>query len=251
MKNLSLRNRIISFIVVLLLIAGWEGLSRSFRTPHILPGPLETLSALIQVAGTAGFLPTLGATLIRGIIGFLLALGAAVIIGIPTGLFSSVEAGFKPVLITLRSTPVVSIILLALIWFRSDEVPVFIGFLTMFPILTINISQGIQETDPGLIRMANLYKIKMHRILREIYWPSILPFVFSGLSTAIGFGWRSVIIGEVLSQPRYGIGSMMQDAQSYLLVAEVIAWTIIAILISAVFEFVIRMIEKRSIRWKK
>jgi len=96
-----------------------------------------------------------------------------------------------------------------------------------------------------------LYRVRMHRILRDIYWPAILPFVYSGLSTAIGFGWRSVIIGEVLSQPRYGIGAMMQDAQSYLLVSEVIAWTVIAILVSALFELIIRLIEKRSIRWKK
>ncbi|TSA38933.1 MAG: ABC transporter permease [Porphyromonadaceae bacterium] len=251
MNNSSVRNRIISLCAIVILVIGWEWLSRSFNSRQILPGPLDTLNSLINVAGKPDFLSSLGFTLLRGLIGFLFAFTGAILIGIPAGLNSGIEAGFKPILITLRSTPVVAIILLALIWFKAEQVPVFIGFLTMFPILAINISQGIRETDTAFIQMAHLYHIKKRRILTDIYWPSILPYLYSGISTAIGFGWRSVIIGEVLSQPRYGIGAMMQDAQSYLLVSEVIAWTVIAILVSAVFEWIIRLVEKRSIRWKQ
>jgi len=251
MNNSSVRNRIISLCVIVLLIIGWEWLSRSFNSRQILPGPGDTVTSLISIAGKPDFLSALGSTLFRGLIGFLFAFTGAILIGIPAGLNSGIEAGFKPVLITLRSTPVVAIILLALIWFKAEQVPVFIGFLTMFPILAINISQGIRETDTSFIQMANLYHVKKRRILTDIYWPSILPYLYSGMSTAIGFGWRAVIIGEVLSQPRYGIGAMMQDAQSYLLVSEVIAWTVIAILVSAIFEWIIRLVEERSIRWKK
>lgn len=251
MKNLFSRNRIISLSVIILVIAAWEWLSSSFHSRQILPGPGDTIISLVTLLSDPDFLPSLWHTVLRGLTGFLIAFAGALLTGIPSGLNTGVEAAFKPILITIRSTPVVSIILLALIWFQSDQVPVFIGFLTMFPILSINISQGIRETDPAIIQMAHLYHIKKRRILTDIYWPSILPYLFSGLSTAVGFGWRSVIIGEVLSQPRYGIGSMMQDAQSYLLVSEVLAWTVVAILVSALFELMIRMVEKRSIRWKK
>ncbi len=251
MNNSSFRNRIISLIVVLVLITGWELLSISFNSRQILPGPVDTIRSLFGIIEKPAFLSSLGITIFRGLIGFLIAFVFAVLIGIPSGLNSGIEAGFKPILITIRSTPVVAIILLALIWFHVEQVPVFIGFLTMFPILTINITQGIRETDSGLIQMAHLYQIGKPRILRDIYWPSILPFLFSGISTSVGFGWRSVIIGEVLSQPRYGIGSMMQNAQSYLLVSEVIAWTLIAILVGAAFELLIRWVEKRSITWKR
>jgi NitT/TauT family transport system permease protein len=251
MNNSSLRNRIISLAVIVLLIIGWEWLSGSFVSRQILPGPADTLKSLVGIAGKPDFLASITATLIRGMVGFSLAFAFALLIGIPSGLYPAIDAGFKPILITMRSTPVVAIILLALIWFDAEQVPVFIGFLTMFPILTINISQGIRETDADTIQMAHLYRVKMRRILKDIYWPSILPYLFSGISTSIGFGWRSVIIGEVLSQPRYGIGAMMQDSQSYLLVSEVIAWTLVAILVGAIFELLIRLAEKRSIRWKK
>ena len=250
MKRLFTKNRIVSLIAILLLIIIWEVLSVSFGSDQILPGPDDAILALLKMAATPEFYSSLAMTLLRGAIGFLLGLAAAILIGIPSGLNPSFEAAFRPLIVTVRATPVISIILLALIWFRVDQVPVFIGFLTMFPILATNISQGIRHTDPSYVQMAHLYSIPRTRILREIYFPSILPWLFSGFSTAIGFGWRSVIIGEVLSQPKFGIGSMMQDAQSFLLVSEVIAWTLVAVIVGSLFEWLIHRIEKRTLRWK-
>jgi len=250
MKLLFTKNRIVSLVVIILLIIIWELLSISFGSEQILPGPDDTLLALFKMAGRPDFYTSLGVTLLRGAAGFLLGLAAALLIGIPSGLNPAIEAAFRPVIVTVRATPVISIILLALIWLRVDQVPVFIGFLTMFPILTTNIAQGIRHTEPAFVQMAHLYSIPGRRILREIYFPSILPWLFSGFSTAVGFGWRSVIIGEVLSQPKFGIGSMMQDAQSFLLVSEVIAWTLVAVIVGSCFEWLIRRIEKRMLRWK-
>lgn len=250
MKSLFTRDRIISLLVAALLLIIWEILSVSFGSDQILPGPDDAVVSLIRMAGTPEFYAALGLTLLRGMIGFALALITALAIGIPAGLNSGFDAAFRPILVTIRSTPVIAIILLALIWFRVDQVPVFIGFLTMLPILTNNISQGIRNTEPALIQMAQLYSVRKRRILREIYFPSILPWLFSGISTAVGFGWRSVIIGEVLSQPRYGIGSMMQDAQSFLLVSEVIAWTLVAVIVGALFEWLIHRFEQSTLRWK-
>jgi NitT/TauT family transport system permease protein len=250
MKSLFTRDRIISLAVAVLLLILWEILSASFGSDQILPGPDDALISLIRMAGSPEFYSALGLTLLRGAIGFALALIIGLAIGIPAGLHSGVDAAFRPLLITIRSTPVIAIILLALIWFRVDQVPIFIGFLTMLPILTTNISQGIRNTEPAFIQMAKLYSVRRRRILRDIYIPSLLPWLFSGVSTAVGFGWRSVIIGEVLSQPRYGIGSMMQDAQSFLLVSEVIAWTLVAVIVSALFEWLIRRLEQSTLHWK-
>jgi NitT/TauT family transport system permease protein len=145
---------------------------------------------------------------------------------------------------------VISLILLALIWFKVDYVAIFIAFLTMFPFICTNVIDGIKNADRDLIEMAQVYKIKHTKIIKEVYLPAITPFIFSGASSAMGFGWRAIIIGEVLSQPQFGIGTLMQSAQTYLLVKEVIAWTIIAIVISSVFELIIRKIEKAIIIWK-
>ncbi|MCK4662843.1 MAG: ABC transporter permease subunit [Bacteroidales bacterium] len=221
------------------------------KSELIVPSPEKTLKTFFEIIISKDFLPAVSLTIFRGLLGFLISFILGVFIGILTGLNSSFNAFFKPIIITIRSTPVIALILLALIWLKTDFVPIFIAFLTMFPVITINIAEGIKNVDKDLIEMAKIYKVKMKRIISDIYIPSIVPFIISGVSTAIGFGWRAVIIGEVLSQPKYGIGTFMQNAQTYLLVTEVIAWTIIAVIIGYLFEKLIRLSEKRIVTWKQ
>lgn len=83
-----------------------------------------------------------------------------------------------------------------------------------------------------------------------MYIPAVMPFITSGASSAMGIGWRAIIIGEVLSQPVYGIGTRMQLAQTYLNVEVLIAWTLLAIALSYLFERLIRWGESYLIRWK-
>jgi NitT/TauT family transport system permease protein len=129
-------------------------------------------------------------------------------------------------------------------------VPVFIAVLTMFPIICTNIIDGIRNVDHDLIEMSKTYQVRTNRIIREVYLPSISPFLTSGISNALGFGWRAIIIGEVLSQPGFGVGVQMQNAQIFLQVSELIAWTLIAILVSSLFESIIRLAEKKLVYWK-
>lgn len=120
----------------------------------------------------------------------------------------------------------------------------------MFPFICTNVTDGIRSVDPDLIAMASFYKVSRRRLLTEVYLPAIVPFIISGASSAMGIGWRAIIIGEVLSQPRYGIGTIMQAEQTFLNIDAVIAWTIIAVLISYAFEKLIRWYEHRIVIWR-
>lgn len=250
MKLSFSKNSWYSIAGVIIMIICWAIIASAVDSRNILPGPWFTIKTLLLLLSKTAFYKSLFTTLLRGIIGFLIALFSSLLIAIPSGINRKIESFFSPFLVTIRSTPVISIILLAIIWLRVENVPVFIGFLTMFPILTTNLTAGIKEVDKGLIEMGRIYRFRTWRLFTEVYIPSLYPFLFSGLLTAIGFGWRAVIIGEVLSQPRFGIGSMMQDAQSYLLVAELISWTIVAVIIGFVFEKTLALIERKTISWK-
>ena len=244
------KNRILSAISVIILILIWKIISAYYQSEFILPSPESTLVSTFKLLFSKDFVFIAGATILRGIAGFILSFFLGVVLGIFAGINSSFNALLRPLLVTIRSTPVISIILLALIWFKVDMVPVFIAFLTMFPIICFNVIDGIRNVDHDLVEMANIYKINKSKIIKEVYLPAITPFVFSGTSNAMGFGWRAIIIGEVLSQPQFGIGTLMQTAQTYLLVDEVIAWTIIAIIIGYVFELIIRRVERKVVIWK-
>lgn len=250
MKTLFTKNKIISLISIIILIGLWKIISIIYNSELILPSPESTVISTIKLFGSKNFILVIGTTILRGLIGFAISF----ILGIGFGIFSGINDSFyaflKPILVAIRSIPVISLILLALIWFKVDMVPIFIAFLTMFPFICTNVIDGIRNVDDELIEMAVIHKVNKYRIVKEVYLPAITPFIFSGASSAMGFGWRAIIIGEVLSQPKFGIGTLMQSAQTYLLVNEVIAWTIIAVIISYLFEIVIRKIEKLIIVWK-
>ena len=114
----------------------------------------------------------------------------------------------------MRSIPVISFILLALIFLNPESIPLMIAFLTMFPLLTENLTRGILDLRPGLSIMARQFHIRRSNVLFQIIYPQLKPFLYSGLASAAGFGWRAIIMGEVLSQCAFGIGSEMKRAQN-------------------------------------
>ena len=75
-----------------------------------------------------------------------------------------------------------------------------IAFLTMFPLLTENLSKGIRQLNPDLSEMARLFRLTRRDRLAQVIYPQIKPYLFSGLASAAGFGWRAIIMGEVLSE---------------------------------------------------
>ena len=251
MKTFTTNNKFYTILSVIFLIALWKAGAVLMDSELILPSPEKTIVGIWELFTQNNFLSIIGATVIRGVIGFIISFILAMTLGIFAGVNQKFNAFLQPILVTIRSTPVISLILLALIWFDVSKVPVFIALLTMFPFICTNVIEGIHNIDTDLIEMAGIYNIKKQRIIRDIYIPGITPFIFSGVSSAMGFGWRAIIIGEVLSQPTYGIGTFMQNAQTYLLVNKVIAWTIIAIILSYIFERIIRLIEKQIVVWKK
>ena len=250
MKISFTKQQVIGAASVLTMLLAWKVLAVLIDSAFILPHPEDTLVTVLKLFTDAGFLAVAGTTILRGIIGFVIS----GILGMGVGILAGISPGFNafltPVLVTIRSVPVISLILLALIWFSPNSVPVFIAMLTMFPFIVTNVSDGIGSVDPDLIEMARLYRVPGGRIITEVYIPAIVPFIISGASSAMGIGWRAIIIGEVLSQPVYGIGTRMQEAQTFLNVDALIAWTLIAVLISYGFEKLIRLGERKIVVWR-
>ncbi|MGN0033531.1 MAG: ABC transporter permease [Candidatus Limimorpha sp.] len=247
MRDITVKITVAASVAAMLAL--WELASLRIGSSQIMPGPWETLCAVGRLFGERGFLLVVGSTLLRGVAGFMIASALGIVLGIIGGLHENFETFMKPWIVVMRSTPVVAFILLALIWF-SQSTAVFIGIITMFPMVFTNIVEGIRNVDGDLVAMARFYKVRQRDIIMKVYFPAILPYMISGVSSASGIGWRAIIIGEVLSQPRYGIGSSMQLAQMQMNVDTLIAWTLVAVIIGFAFEMIIRLIEKKLLKGK-
>lgn len=239
MRNSS-SNKKIAMISVAVLLLLWEGTSLIVRSPQLLPSPWTTLKTTLTLIGTTSFLKSVGLTVLRAVTGFVIATLSATALGLAAGLNDGISAFFRPWIVIIRSIPVIAFALLAIIWLSPGTVPVLIGFLAMFPIIYLNTEEGIRSIDRKTVEMARFYSVKGLRLAREVLLPAIRPLEISGISTAVGMGWRACVVGEVLSQPQWAIGSAMHSAQTFLQVDTLLAWTIVTVAIGAVFEKIIR-----------
>lgn len=223
---------VLTCLSVLLIPVAWQLLSWQMAQPQLIPSFPDLMQALLRVVSSPGFLVSIGTTLLRACVGLLLSLAAASITAFLLNRSEAIRFLFMPWLSLLRSVPVISFILLALIFLNSEMIPLLIAFLTMYPLLTENLLKGLMNRRDSWKMLARQFHLNAWNRLFQINYPQLKPYLFSGLASAVGFGWRAIIMGEVLSQCVDGIGKRMKEAQVFIDVPELIAWTLVAIVLS-------------------
>lgn len=230
------RKRLTTIGSVAILIALWQLVAISVDQPELLPTVPRLLSTIGESIASISFYRAILSTMSRILICLAISLFASFVMAILFSRFKLIYELFRPTLAIMRSIPVISFILLALIFLNNENIPLMIGFLTMFPLLTENLTKGMQSLNPSLTMMAKMFNIGRRNRLMLVIYPQIAPFLYSGLTSAAGFGWRAIIMGEVLAQCSFGIGSEMKMAQNLIDVPTLLAWTIVAILMSYIFD---------------
>ena len=217
-------------------VAVWFLLSLLVDRELLLPGPLQVLQKLGTMMLTGAFWSSVALSLLRILGGILAALILGVLLAVLTEHSSLAKALFSPLMLLVRSTPVASFIILALIWLGRDILPLFISALMVLPVVWANVSAGIAGRDPQLLEMAKVYGLPRGRVFRRITVPSVLPHFRAALSSALGLGWKAGIAAEVLTVPKQAIGRMIYESKLYLETTELFAWTLTVILLSFVIE---------------
>jgi len=243
----DMKKSLTTFVSIAILLIIWQITAMCVNQPEFFPSLSKLLGTLAGLFTTGSFYLSVGATVLRGITGMCLSFVCALFFA---GLFARWEwiyELFRPLLSLMRSVPVISFILIALIFLHPEGIPVLIGFLTMFPLLTENLTQGIRNLNPDLSFMSRQFRFSRRNRFTQVIYPQLKPFLFSGLTSAAGFGWRAIIMGEVLTQCSFGIGSEMKKAQTFIAVPELLAWTMIAIVISFLSDKAIQWLAGRKI----
>ncbi|WP_162265446.1 ABC transporter permease [Abyssisolibacter fermentans] len=237
---------IISLVVILIVCTI---LSSVIGQDVTFPPPIKVFKKLLSIIKEDGFFITVLSTFKTCIITFTIALIIGTILGFLSGFFKPVFYLLQPIITIIKTTPVISIILLALIWFRKIT-PNFVGFLITFPVIYNNVLEGVRNIDDDLIEMAYMYKVKRLSIVKNIYLPSISSYLFAAISIGWGMTIKSVVTAEVLSQPAVSIGTALQDESIFLETAGVFAWTIVIIILSFIVETFFRALQHRFESWR-
>lgn len=243
MKNYILRDRRLSIASKIIIVFLWISLSRLVDNQVILPSITSTFRNMLAIIEEPDFLTIITYTLARTLIGFFISLTLALVTGIISSISKLVYNMMVPLVKFLNSVPTIAIIVLALIWLNNEIVPIFVGFIMVFPVVYETVLNSILDVDQKIIQMAKLYKVGRLAIVKKIYLPSILYSLSSVFHLLLGINLKMVIAGEVLGQPKYGIGSNLQLERIYLNTPGVFAWIVIILLISMAFDYMIRALN--------
>ena len=222
----------------------WQVGAMAINQRIILVSPLRVLARLIELAPTLEFWSAIGYSLVRITAGFLLGVVAGTLLAALSARFRRVEELLAPALLAIKSIPVASFVILALILFSSRNLSVLISFLIVLPVLYTNILSGIRAADPQLLEMARVFRIPTLRSIRYVYLPQVLPYFQSACGSALGLCWKSGIAAEVIGMPDGSIGEQLQQAKIYLNTPDLFAWTLVIVLVSLVFEKVFLILLK-------
>ncbi len=201
--------------------------------------PFTALKRLIELAQTSDFYISIALSVSRILLGFLIALITATISAVLSHRFKIIEHLLAPLVFTIRSTPVTSIIILILIWVPSRRLSIVITFLMAFPIIYENIQTGIESVDKNLLEVAQVFQFSKADTLKSIYLSEVLPYFQSACITALGLSWKAGIAAEVIGLPKQSIGRHIYDAKVYLETPDLFAWTITIIILSILFQKVL------------
>lgn len=220
----------------LALALAWEAGARLVGSELILPGPRSVFSGLLELAASERFPAALLGSLARVAAALALSVPAAVAVGLASGLDARARAFFRPLFAVVGATPVLSIILIAILVFGQDRTPVFAAFLMIFPVMAAAAAEGARATDPRLVEAARAFGLSRTTRLFRLYLPSLAPYLAAGTRASLSLGWKVVVAAEVLAQPARSLGAGMQAAKANLETAELFAWTAAAVLASAATE---------------
>lgn len=229
---------------VLFWIAVWQLVSAMIGSDILLVSPAGVLLRLWQLLPTADFWRAVFVSFLRISFGFVLAAFSAVLLGCGAFCCRWIKELVAPAMLAIKSVPVASFIILALVWFSSKTLSTLIAFLMVLPVLYSSVLTGITCCDKQLLEMARVFKMPISRRVRYIYIPQVLPFFRSGCVAALGLCWKAGIAAEVIGMPVGSVGERLQQAKVYLDTPDLFAWTLTIVVISMLFErFVLTLLK--------
>lgn len=231
-----LRRAVRPLLVVAFWLAVWQVAAIVVDQEILLVAPAGAITRLGELVVTGDFWVTVWHSFAR-IAGGFVAASAVGVLGAAAAAGSRVfDAVVTPALAAVRSTPVVSFIILVLMWASSDQLAFVISFLMVLPITYTNVLEGIRHRDHSLLEVATVFRVPFWRRLSAIDVPAVLPFFLASCRIGVGLAWKSGVAAELIGLTDGSIGERLYDAKVQLSSADLLAWTAVIVALSFGFE---------------
>ncbi|MGB3483648.1 MAG: ABC transporter permease [Mycobacterium sp.] len=233
------------------LVAIWSFCSLVLFTEYVLPAPWTVGAEMWHLASDGTAFVQFGSSIVKIALGF--AIGT--VIGVPLGLLMGrvryQKYFWQQPLLVLGNVPGLAFAVFALILFGIGAVgPIVVVAFVALPYVALNVAQGVEEVDRRLVDMSMVYGLGRGEIVKSVFLPSVMPFLFAALRYGFAMAWKVEALTEVFGG-RSGIGFMIRQSYQEFSVAGVLAWTgffvIFILLIERVF---LAGLERRFFAWR-
>ncbi len=223
-------------VAALFWICVWAVAAKAVGQPLLLPSPWATATAFLSLAGSRAFWLSAGATVLRVFFGFCAGFVGGCALAALTARVRWARDLFAPVLSLIKATPVASFIVLALVWFRTDSVPVFATALIVLPVAFANLFAALTSLDADLMEMARAFRMRAPAVAAHIVWPQARPALAAAVASGMGMAWKAGVAAEVICTPKSALGSYMYSAKIYLDTPGLFAATAVVVALSVLLE---------------
>ena len=234
-----------------LLMAGWEVLSRvGWLDPFYFSRPSDIFLKTAAWIYTGFILPHLAVTLLEALLAFIIGTALGVGAGLALARVEILARVFDPYIRILNALPRVILGPIFILWFGLGIASkVALAVTLVFFIVFFNTFQGIREVDPVVRNNARMLQASERQLLRYVYLPSAMAWIFSSLHTSIGFALVGAVVGEYLGSAE-GVGYVVAQAQGVFDTTGVFAGLILTSALVLAIDMGINRLERYLLRWR-
>ncbi len=243
------KKRIYLIISLVFWLCLWQYAAARLDQSIFLPYPKAVWESLVELVSSEPFFVIVKSSLLHIAGGFFMALLLGLVLAVVCSFSDFVAALLMPVLKLIKTVPVVSFVILVLLWVDAEKISIVISFLIVLPVIYENVRRGIRETDPKLLEMSRVFSVGFFRRLRYIFLPTAIPYSTAACSVGLSLCWKAGIAAEIIGLSADSIGRQLYDAKLYLDTAALFAWTIIVIVVSVAFEWVVMVLLRLVHVW--
>jgi nitrate/nitrite transport system permease protein len=235
----------IAFLVLL-----WEIISLKSTG---IPSPWVTLQEAIKVfsdpfyqkgPNDQGIGWNLLASLRRVAYGF----GMAAVVGIPLGFligrFKFLASMFNPIISILKPVSPLAWLPIGLLVFKAaNPASIWAIFICSIWPMVINTAVGVQRVPQDYMNVAKVLNLSEWKIVTKILFPSVLPYMLTGVRLSIGTAWLVIVAAEMLTGG-VGIGFWVWDEWNNLNVPHIIIAIVVIGVVGLILEQILVAIAK-------
>lgn len=192
----------------------------------------------------------IGITLQETVLAFVFGAAGGIAFGFLFARNALMAAVFDPYIKAANALPRVVLAPIFALWFGLGIwSKVALGFTLVFFIVFFNVYQGVREVSPVVRDNARMLGLSERGLLRHVYWPSALTWMFSSLHTAVGFALVGAVVGEYLGSSA-GLGYKIHEAESVFDVTGVFAGMLILTVFVVLIDALVTLVENRLLVWR-